>query len=455
MRGRAAAHGTTGAFPGSVRRLGTVGSVTGRTAVPRLRSTIVLMAVLLLPGCDGDSAASRERTADQIAVLTAVERFFETMTDKDAIGARAVLDPEGDFVSVRWTDAGEAVVRRTSNRDYLQSLPGETATNLERVWDSDVRIHGPIAVVWTPYDFHIDGTFSHCGMDVFNLLRTDEGWVITGGMYTVERAGCAPSPLGPPASSPARVTVPQGRNPDSASALDPLVAPVAEPEPAGADTVGVLLARRLDDPERVTIENFYLYLPPGFGEEDREWPVLFYLHGRSLRGDDLTLVKKYGIPSRIERGHHMPFIVVAPQLPAGQRWMDTDRMWELLEEAVLDRYPVDGDRIYATGYSMGGGGAWRFARAHADELAAAVPVSATTPVPSELWAKSLAALPVRVIHGDADVDAPFGPALSMVDYLRERGVPVELIAIEGGTHNIVEQVYGDPALYEWLLSHAR
>lgn len=408
-----------------------------------------------------------------MAVLTAVERFFETMTAKDAAGARAVLDPEGDFVSVRWNDGGEAVVRRVSNRDYLESLPGETAAYLERVWDSDVRIHGPIAVVWTPYDFHIDGAFSHCGIDVFNLLRTDAGWVITGGTYTVERTGCAPSPLGPPAPTSASMTAPEGRDPDSASAVAPdppavtdgsivadgstpaIVAPVAVPGPVGADTVGVLLARRLDDPDRETIENFYVYLPPGFGEDDREWPVLLYLHGRSLRGDDLTLVKKYGIPSRIERGHHLPFIVIAPQLPDGQRWVDTDRMWELLEEAVLERYPVDADRIYATGYSMGGGGAWRLAEAHADELAAAIPISATTPSPSERWASRLADLPVRVIHGDADVDAPYEPARTMVEYLRGRGVRVELITIEGGTHNIVEQVYSDPALYEWLLSHTR
>ena len=50
-----------------------------------------------------------------------------------------------------------------------------------------------------PYDFHRDGEFSHCGVDAFTLVRTESGWKISGGVYTVETEGCAPSPLGPPA----------------------------------------------------------------------------------------------------------------------------------------------------------------------------------------------------------------------------------------------------------------
>jgi hypothetical protein len=65
------------------------------------------------------------------------------------------------------------------------------------MWDPDVRIHGAIAVVWTRYDFWVDGKFSHCGVDAFDLVKTAEGWRIAGGVYTVERTGCPPSPLGP------------------------------------------------------------------------------------------------------------------------------------------------------------------------------------------------------------------------------------------------------------------
>lgn len=165
----------------------------------RVRSTLFLATIALTASCStGPRLVDRERTDDEVAALMTVQRFFETMTSKDVAGARAVLDPEGDFVSVRWNDNGERVVRRASLRDYLEGLESGTATYLERMWDSEVRIHGPIGIVWTPYDFYIDGKFSHCGIDAFQLLRTEAGWVITAGTYTVERSGCRASPLGPP-----------------------------------------------------------------------------------------------------------------------------------------------------------------------------------------------------------------------------------------------------------------
>lgn len=90
------------------------------------------------------------------------------------------------------------MVLRSSIAGYLAVLKRETASYLERIWDAEVRIRGPIAVVWAPYDFHIGGKFSHCGIDIFDLVEKESGWVITGATYTVERTGCSESPLGPP-----------------------------------------------------------------------------------------------------------------------------------------------------------------------------------------------------------------------------------------------------------------
>lgn len=143
---------------------------------------------------------SISRTPAERAVLAAAQQFFDTMASKDVDGAAAVLDPAGDFVSVRWDPAGTPIVRRASVQSYLESMETEPSAYLERMWDAEVRIQGPIATVWAPYDFHIDGEFSHCGIDAFQLLRTDNGWVVTGATYTVERTGCSTSPLGPPAA---------------------------------------------------------------------------------------------------------------------------------------------------------------------------------------------------------------------------------------------------------------
>lgn len=139
-----------------------------------------------------------ERTEAERDVLAAVQSFFTTMNGRDSAGTRRVLDSTGDFVSVRTDENGQQVVRRAANSDYLNRVATLPQTYLERMWDADVRVHGPIATVWTPYDFYIDGTFSHCGVDIFHLVKTDAGWKITSGTYTVERTGCPDSPLGPP-----------------------------------------------------------------------------------------------------------------------------------------------------------------------------------------------------------------------------------------------------------------
>jgi hypothetical protein len=54
-------------------------------------------------------------------------------------------------------------------------------------------------MLWTPYDLYRNGSFSHCGVDAFTLVRGTRGWLVASVIYTIEPTGCAPSPLGPPA----------------------------------------------------------------------------------------------------------------------------------------------------------------------------------------------------------------------------------------------------------------
>ena len=72
---------------------------------------------------------------------------------------------------------------------------------LERGFRPEVRISGPLATVWLPYDFHLDGRWSHCGVDQFTLVRTAAGWRIAAMAWTIEQPpACEPHPDGPPGS---------------------------------------------------------------------------------------------------------------------------------------------------------------------------------------------------------------------------------------------------------------
>ena len=128
--------------------------------------------------------------------MKTVQAFFDTMTANDVEGARQVLQPQGRFHAMRVRD-GKPDVRAFSNEEYFADLQAASKQKMrERIWNPDVRIHGLIATVTAPYDFWIDGKLSHCGTDVFDLIKTEEGWKIAGGVYSIE-SKCAPSPLGP------------------------------------------------------------------------------------------------------------------------------------------------------------------------------------------------------------------------------------------------------------------
>ncbi len=130
-------------------------------------------------------------------VLAAVQGLFDAMARRDTAAAARLMLPDARTLRVL---PGRRVRWQWGTRDaFLRGLAQGEDRLLERMWDAEVRIDGPMATVWTPYDFHLNGAFSHCGIDAFQLVRTPEGWKISMVMWTVRRENdCAESPLGPP-----------------------------------------------------------------------------------------------------------------------------------------------------------------------------------------------------------------------------------------------------------------
>lgn len=126
--------------------------------------------------------------SEEKAVLAVVQRFFDALAARDADAMRAVLTPEGRSYSVRESGAVSGV----GHAELAARLPGGKEKLLERMRNPRVSVRGGIAAVWTEYDFHREGKFSHCGVDSFNLVKMPEGWRIAGLIYTVESRGCPP-----------------------------------------------------------------------------------------------------------------------------------------------------------------------------------------------------------------------------------------------------------------------
>lgn len=155
-----------------------------------------IQLALILCGLSWLTAATADEAADRTAVVDTVQAFFDAMTERDADAMRSILTLDGIFYGYR-EGADGLMIARTTHKKFIKNLVERDRTVIERFWDPQVLLHGRMAAVWAPYDLYVDGEFSHCGIDNFNFLNTDEGWKITGVVFSMEADDCAESPLGP------------------------------------------------------------------------------------------------------------------------------------------------------------------------------------------------------------------------------------------------------------------
>jgi len=153
-------------------------------------------AGMIAPIVLGAQTAARAPNPQRDSIIAMVQQFFDAMAASDSALAAATIHPDG-MVFAFQPRRDSAMLVRSKLSDFPASMVSNRSKLLERMWEPTVHVHGPIAVVWTAYDFHVDGKFSHCGVDAFTLARAPSGWRIVNIAYTVERTGCAPSPLGP------------------------------------------------------------------------------------------------------------------------------------------------------------------------------------------------------------------------------------------------------------------
>lgn len=195
----------------------------------------------------------------------------------------------------------------------------------------------------------------------------------------------------------------------------------------------------------------WVALPPGYDAAPAAtWPLVVFLHGSGERGDDLQRVLQHGLPRHAAAGREYPFVLLAPQLDAGQRWNPT-HLHAMLDVAGA-RWRIDRDRVGCTGLSLGGHGTWHWAAQHPGDLAAIAPVCGFGDPASVCRARHV---PVRAYHGDADRVVPIARQQACVDALRACGGDVTFTVYPGVGHDAWVPAYDDAGLVPWLLQQRR
>lgn len=120
-----------------------------------------------------------------------------------------------------------------------------------------------------------------------------------------------------------------------------------------------------------------------------------------------------------------------------------------LVDEVIPAYGIDPERVYLTGLSMGGSGAWFLGSQFPHRFGAVVPLCG--PAQPLQWADGLLQMPIWCFHGERDRVVPLRRSRDMVQALKKIGNRPKFTNLSGKGHNI-ESVYDNDAVYDWMLS---
>ncbi|HEY3416350.1 MAG TPA: prolyl oligopeptidase family serine peptidase [Armatimonadota bacterium] len=198
---------------------------------------------------------------------------------------------------------------------------------------------------------------------------------------------------------------------------------------------------------------YYAHYPDGYDARgERVWPLLLTLHGAGERDVTLDALSRhhYYLSTYALTAARYPCIVVVPHCPPRHYW-EPDKIESLLTGLLLTER-ADADRIYLTGFSMGGYGAWFTAGCYPGRYAAIAPVCGGGDVRD---ARKLAGLPIWAFHGALDQVVPVEETLAMIDAIENVGGHPRLTIYPEGDHGVWDQTFANPELYAWFLSQQR
>lgn len=240
------------------------------------------------------------------------------------------------------------------------------------------------------------------------------------------------------------------------------------PSAEGADVAGERFEKRVFKTDSGSLP--YRLLRPKDLDDTRRYPLVIFFHGAGERGDDNVKPLVHGMNDFASDDvmAKYPCFVIAPQCPTGLQWVDTPwtadahtmqdkptkpmRLSLELITSLQSEFKIDEDRLYVTGLSMGGFGAWDAIQRHPARFAAAVPICGGG---DPAFAKQLANLPVWAFHGDADGVVKPNRSRDMIAALKAAGGAPKYTEYPGVGHNSWAATYANREMYDWLFRQKR
>lgn len=205
----------------------------------------------------------------------------------------------------------------------------------------------------------------------------------------------------------------------------------------------------------LNISGYIVTTPKGYKQSTESQPLFVFLHGFSLKGNNLDkLTDVYGPVAEQKRGFSVPGIVLAPQCSEGS-WEYTG-VDELIEW-TKHNFKVDTTRIYILGMSMGGSGTWICGSRLNHKIAAMVPICGGSYMDLN-WTNpcALIKMPIWTFHGRLDKDVLISETEKTVDEIHKCGGGdlLQVTYYPNKGHDLAF-LFKDPKVYQWLLTHVK
>jgi hypothetical protein len=131
------------------------------------------------------------QVSENDAVKKVINTLFDSMRSGDTVQLRSTL-ADGAIIQVIRSKKDNADMLVTEKANELIKTVGMPHNDVydEKVTFNGINISNNIATVWAPYKFYLGKKFSHCGIDVFQLMKTVNGWKIVSIFYDVRTGNC-------------------------------------------------------------------------------------------------------------------------------------------------------------------------------------------------------------------------------------------------------------------------
>lgn len=138
------------------------------------------------------TVCTAQAQSEEVKVLASIHQLFDAMRAADSVKLSEVLHPEVQMRTAMLSPEGEVRLVTENSPAKFKAAVGSTSPNTldERLTSEKVQIDGPLAQVWTSYEFYVQGKFSHCGVNSFHLVKMNDKWLIVQLIDTRRKDNC-------------------------------------------------------------------------------------------------------------------------------------------------------------------------------------------------------------------------------------------------------------------------